>query len=107
MTASPSKPGIAVFCGSAPGNRPEYLEAANKLGQAIAKSNQPLIYGGGMNGLMGATAMAALDAGGVVHGVLPSAFIKAERTTTYNSFVPVHPKDATADSKYLQTPVGK
>jgi len=44
---------IAVYCGSASGNKPEYLEAAVQLGRYFAAQGIDLVYGGGKVGLMG------------------------------------------------------
>ena len=62
---------LCVFCGSSPGNKPEYLAAAQQLGTALAKAGIGLVYGGAQVGLMGAVADAALAAGGDVIGVIP------------------------------------
>lgn len=62
---------ICVYCGSNAGNKPAYAEQAATLGQRIAGEGMRLIYGGGNVGLMGIVADAALDAGGVVTGVIP------------------------------------
>lgn len=43
------------------------------VGQAIASSSRPLIYGGGSNGLMGVVAGAVIAQGGHVTGVVPYA----------------------------------
>jgi len=70
-----SKPAVCVFCASALGTRPAYLAAASSLGQAIAASGRKMVYGGGMKGLMGATAHACVEAGGQVVGVIPYAMV--------------------------------
>jgi uncharacterized protein (TIGR00730 family) len=69
---------ICVFCGSSPGADPAFLTAARALGRAIAESGRVLIYGGAKLGLMGATADAALAAGGKVIGVLPRSLVGKE-----------------------------
>ncbi|MFE6904755.1 TIGR00730 family Rossman fold protein [Streptomyces sp. NPDC057717] len=69
---------IAVFCGSAPGQNPEYLSHAAKLGTLIAKNGFGLVYGGATYGTMGAVADAALEAGGEVIGVIPQHFAGSE-----------------------------
>ncbi|WP_205890237.1 TIGR00730 family Rossman fold protein [Pseudomonas jilinensis] len=69
---------ICVFCGSSSGNRPDYLEAANQLGTALAKAGIGLVYGGAQVGLMGEVANAALAAGGEVIGVIPKALVDRE-----------------------------
>jgi hypothetical protein len=62
---------VCVFCGSRPGARPEFLEAATAFGTELARRGLTLVYGGASVGLMGAVADAALAAGGRVVGVLP------------------------------------
>ena len=69
---------IAVFCASAPGVKPEYLETARELGGAIAERRYGLVYGGASVGTMGALADAALAAGGKVVGVIPGVIIDLE-----------------------------
>lgn len=61
---------VAVYCGSSPGGRPEYVEAARELGRLLAQRHIGLVYGGGRVGLMGQVADAALEAGGEVIGVI-------------------------------------
>jgi uncharacterized protein (TIGR00730 family) len=69
---------VCVFCGSSPGARTEYLDAARETGRAIARRGWRLVYGGGKVGLMGAVADAALAAGGEVVGVIPRALERRE-----------------------------
>lgn len=69
---------ICVFCGSSPGNRPEYLQVARAAGRLIAERRLTLVYGGGKVGLMGAVADAALAAGGRVVGVIPQMLMDRE-----------------------------
>jgi len=64
---------ICVFCGSSPGARPRYADAARSLGNALAKRSIELVYGGGNVGLMGVLADATLEAGGRVIGVIPES----------------------------------
>jgi CCR4-NOT complex subunit CAF16 len=70
---------VCIFCGSSPGAQPEYLEAANDIGQAIAQiESWRLVYGGGNRGIMGAVSASCLQAGGKVLGVIPKAMTVAE-----------------------------
>ena len=62
---------LCVFCGSSTGTRPEYLDAARRVGSILARRRIGLVYGGGRVGLMGAVADAALAEGGAVVGVIP------------------------------------
>lgn len=70
---------ICVYCGSGPGRNPAYVEAAQALGKALAKSEIGLVYGGGSLGLMGEVARAVLAEGGHVTGVIPSFLADRER----------------------------
>ncbi len=66
---------ICVYCGANTGARPDYADAAEALGRAIARSGTRLVYGGGAVGLMGILARAAMAAGGPVTGIIPQ-FLK-------------------------------
>ncbi len=67
-----------MFSGSSPGARPEYAEAAHRLGEEIVGRGMGLVYGGASVGLMGAVADAALAAGGEVIGVIPRSLVDRE-----------------------------
>ena len=69
---------ICIYCGSAPGNNPAFLQEARRAGALIAEKGLTLIYGGGRVGLMGALADAALAAGGKVVGVIPADLVSQE-----------------------------
>lgn len=69
---------VCVFCGSSPGARPEFGEAAEAMGRAIANAGLGLVYGGASVGLMGWVADAALAVGGEVIGVIPQSMSKKE-----------------------------
>mgnify|MGYP002517510530 CR=1 FL=1 len=60
---------ICVFCSSSKNLDPKYTLAAQNLGRAIAERGHELVFGGYDQGLMGATASAAVAAGGHVYGV--------------------------------------
>ena len=65
------KKNICVFCGSRPGNNPEWFQWALELGAQIAKNQQGLVFGGGSGGLMGQVAKGALGENGTVIGIIP------------------------------------
>lgn len=71
MSASSAVRRVAVYCGSADGNLPEFRAEAVALGSAIAQAGFGLVYGGANVGLMGAVADAALAGGAEVIGILP------------------------------------
>lgn len=65
---------ICVFCGSSPGAKIEYSQAAEELGKVMAESGMELIYGGSDLGLMGILAHSAIAAGTKVTGIMPRIF---------------------------------
>jgi uncharacterized protein (TIGR00730 family) len=69
---------IAVYCGSASGSDPAFADATRSLGKLMAARGIDLVYGGGRLGLMGLVADTVLEAGGVVHGVIPQALVDLE-----------------------------
>ena len=69
---------VCVFCGSSPGARPLYVQAARHLGETLARRGLTLVYGGARVGTMGQLAQAALEAGGHVIGVIPRALAELE-----------------------------
>ena len=69
---------ICVYCGSNPGNLPEYLDTAEQLAQELVRRNIGLVYGGASVGIMGRIADTALDAGGEVIGVMPKSLVEKE-----------------------------
>jgi uncharacterized protein (TIGR00730 family) len=62
---------ICVFCGSNPGARADYTDAARDLAAALVDENLALVYGGGRVGLMGVIADEVLRLGGRAIGVIP------------------------------------
>lgn len=76
-----SIPSICVFCGSRPGHRPAYAEAAQATGAMLARNGWRLVYGAGDMGLMGEVARAAIVAGGPTLGVIPIHLMGRERET--------------------------
>lgn len=69
---------LCVFCASASGTRPDYVEAAHELGALLAARGVGLVYGGATAGLMGAVANASLAGGGKVIGVIPHVLVDKE-----------------------------
>jgi uncharacterized protein (TIGR00730 family) len=69
---------VCVFCGSSPGARPAYADAARRVGALLAGRGLGLVYGGGRVGLMGVAADAVLQAGGEVVGVIPDFLFRKE-----------------------------
>ncbi|MDF0488239.1 TIGR00730 family Rossman fold protein [Sphingomonas sp. H39-1-10] len=69
---------LAVYCGSASPADPVYIDSARQVGRALAERGIGVVYGGGRLGLMGAVADGALEAGGEVIGIIPTALVSAE-----------------------------
>lgn len=69
---------VCVYCGSSPGNRPEYIETAKAMGRTLAERGIALVYGGGKVGLMGTVADAVLAHGGTAIGIIPEALMSKE-----------------------------
>jgi len=70
---------VCVYCGSSPGNDPDFVAAATRFGEILADNSVGLVYGGGTGGLMGALAGAALAHGGEIVGVIPGFLVERER----------------------------
>ncbi|CAA0838412.1 Cytokinin riboside 5-monophosphate phosphoribohydrolase LOG8 [Striga hermonthica] len=69
---------ICVFCGSNPGYRKIFSDAAIDLGNELVNRNISLIYGGGSVGLMGLLSQRVYDGGCHVLGVIPRALVPIE-----------------------------
>ncbi len=69
---------VCVFCGSRPGENPEFMIAARQLGAFLASNGHTLVYGGGGIGIMGAMADVMLERNGRVIGVIPSHLARSE-----------------------------
>ena len=67
---------LCVYCGSNPGNRPDYIEQA--LARELIKRDIGLVYGGSVVGIMGEVANEVLAGGGRVIGVIPELLLKKE-----------------------------
>ncbi|KAI5301245.1 hypothetical protein KEM56_001862 [Ascosphaera pollenicola] len=90
---------VCVFCGAHPGNKPEYLDAARKLGELFHRENIKLVYGGGTWGIMGELARTLVKLSGpkAVHGIIPTALIRVE---------PGHQKKPAAGQETLNNDYG-
>lgn len=64
---------ICVYSSSSSSIDNKYFEVASELGREIALKGDTLLYGGGMIGLMGATAKSIHNHKGKVIGVIPEA----------------------------------
>jgi len=73
---------LAIFCGSNPGLRPDYVEAARSLGRMLAQRGIGVVYGGSNVGLMAALANAMEDELGDIIGVIPRMLVEREVANT-------------------------
>lgn len=62
---------ICVFCGSAKGNKPIFVEKAKILARQFVRDQTTLVYGGGSIGIMGTMADEIRRRNGYVIGVIP------------------------------------
>lgn len=69
---------LCVYCGSRPGENPQFAQAATDVGTWIGSRGGQLVYGGGRSGLMGTVARATAQAGGRVVGVIPQSLVDKE-----------------------------
>jgi uncharacterized protein (TIGR00730 family) len=73
---------LAVFCGSNPGGRPEYVAAARSFGKLLANRGIGIVYGGSNVGLMAALADAISEERGDIIGVIPRMLVEREVANT-------------------------
>ncbi len=69
---------LCVFCGSSSGTRPQYAQAARRLGRVFLSEGIGLVYGGASVGVMGQIADTVLAGGGKVIGVIPRGLAHKE-----------------------------
>lgn len=69
---------LCVFCGSAAGKNPKYMELARELGEKMGERKIGLVYGGASIGLMGQVANSTLGTGAKVIGVIPESLTRLE-----------------------------
>lgn len=69
---------LAVFCGSNPGARPDYVDGARALGRLLSERGIGIVYGGASVGVMAALAEAVLDELGEIIGVIPKMLVERE-----------------------------
>lgn len=72
--------GVAVYCSASNGLEQIYVEAAERVGEALAQRGWRLVYGAGSVGLMGSVARATHAHGGQVYGVIPHVLDQREIT---------------------------
>lgn len=65
---------ICVYGAASPTIDPQYIKLIEEMGEEMAKRGHSLVFGGGGNGLMGATARGVKKGGGHILGVIPKFF---------------------------------
>ena len=69
---------LAVFCGSSPGARPDYIQGARAFGRLLSEQGIGVVYGGANVGLMAALANEVADNLGDIIGVIPRMLVDRE-----------------------------
>ena len=69
---------VCVYCASADGIPPHYVELAGAVGAGIAARGWELVSGGGRVSMMGAVAVAARAGGARTTGVIPRSMVERE-----------------------------
>lgn len=69
---------ICVYCGSSPGRKPVFTQAAQHLARELSRRGIGLVYGGANVGLMGELANTVLAEGGEVTGIIPQQLVAKE-----------------------------
>ncbi|MEU5580042.1 TIGR00730 family Rossman fold protein [Streptomyces huasconensis] len=95
---------VTIYAGSAPGNRPAFVQEAAAFARGLAERGIEIVYGGGSVGLMGVVADAALAAGGRVTGVIPTSLAAAE--VAHPSLTELHIVDTMQERKSLMAALG-
>ncbi len=76
---------ICVYGAASPTIDKKYIEATEKMGEALAKRGHGLVFGAGGNGLMGAAARGFTKGGGNIVGVIPKFFDEENVEAIYES----------------------
>lgn len=73
------KKGVLVFCGARVGHKSAYVAEARTLAKYIVEElHQPVVYGGGTVGVMGALVQAAEECGGKIISIIPASLSSRE-----------------------------
>ena len=74
---------IAVYGAASSLIDESYKEAGRELGRKIVERGHGLVFGGGANGMMGASAQGAYEKGGYILGVVPEFFREANAEISF------------------------
>lgn len=80
---------VCVYCGASTRADKIYRDAAERLGEMIARAGMDMVYGGGRLGLMGLVADSALAHGAHVVGYIPELLESAEGAHSGLSYLEV------------------
>jgi len=75
---APQQIRVAVYCSSSIAIDQRHIELAMRVGEAIAKENWELVWGGGKVSMMGSVARGARNMGGRTLGVIPTKLRNVE-----------------------------
>jgi uncharacterized protein (TIGR00730 family) len=92
---------VCIFCGTSPGNDPQYAEATRELARLLVQKGYRIIFGGGKVGLMGVLAEAAMAAGGYVIGIAPKLLM--EKEIVHRGLTELHVVDTVHERKVMMT----
>jgi len=90
---------ICVFCGSSPGNSPDYASAARLLAETLVEQDLGLVFGGSSKGIMGIIADRVLALGGEVTGVIPQSL--KDKDVAHKGLARLHVVDSMHDRKSM------
>lgn len=96
---------VTIFCSSSNRLGETYQQEAKELGRAIAQKGWQIIYGGSRTGLMGQVAQAAMEASGMVVGVVPRFLI--EREEVMPNLSAIHETDGLRERKARMLELGQ
>lgn len=76
---------VCVFCGARDSVAEEFKNLAFSCGQALAKMQKQIVYGGGASGMMGELAKGAAEENGRIVSIYPKAIVGKEALIDYST----------------------
>lgn len=75
---------ICVYGAASPTIDPEFIRKTEEMGMELARRGHNMVFGGGANGLMGASARGVRAGGGHIIGVIPKFFDQEKIEAIYH-----------------------
>lgn len=75
---------ICVYGAASPTIDPEFIRKTEEMGAELARRGHSMVFGGGANGLMGASARGVRSGGGHIIGVIPKFFDQEKIEAIYH-----------------------